>query len=480
MAITFNNTVYQAGFVGTDDGAPSASFQIDDASRNPITVNGTVNTVGDPIRVTGILPGATTSSTTTFYATQFDNPSMIQFTDTQTGANSSSTRLVLSNSQVFGSGAANRTRFTSDGDTSLNSYAAPVCFATGTLIRTSRGEVAVENLSVGDLAITSSGASRLIRWIGSRTINCGRYAQPSDVMPVRIRAGAFGANKPVRDLVVSPGHSICLDVLGEVLIPASALVNGATIVQEDVDNVTYWHVELDSHDLLIAEGQAAESYLDMGNRGFFAHSTSSGTVADLAAKPDVDAAARTHANFCRPFHDSGAIVTFARERIEALATAQGWHLSVIDPWAGVHLVADGLQIKPEVSGSVARFVAPAGARDIWLCSPTLAPSKIGMSADSRRLGLRCSELRLGDSWDARIVALDDPLLCVGFHEVENDGSSLRRWTVDQARLPAALWSNDERTVVLRLDPVTAALPRWVMPATTASDTSLNEQHSHAA
>ncbi|MCJ2079642.1 Hint domain-containing protein [Methylobacterium sp. E-016] len=480
MAVTFNNTVYQAGFAGTDDGAPSASFQIDDASRNPLTVNGTVNAAGDPITVTGILPGATTSSTTTFYATQFDNPSMIQFTDTQSGANSSSTRLVLSNSQVFGTGAANRTRFTSDGDTSLNSYSAPVCFAAGTLIRTSRGNVAVEDLSVGDLAITSSGASRPIRWIGSRTINCGRYSQPSDVMPVRIRAGAFGVNKPVRDLVVSPGHSICLDVLGEVLIPASVLVNGSTIVQEDVDSVTYWHIELDSHDLLIAEGQAAESYLDMGNRDFFAHSTSSGAVTDLAAKPDVDAAVRTHTNFCRPFHDGGAIVTFARERIEALATAQGWHLSVADPWAGVHLVADGVRIRPEVSGSAARFVAPAGARDIWLCAPTSTPSKVGMSADSRRLGLRCSELRLGDSWDARVVALNDPLLCVGFHEVENDGSSLRRWTADQARLPAALWSNDERIVVLRLDPVTAALPRWVMSATTASDTLQDEQHSHAA
>ncbi|TXM64598.1 Hint domain-containing protein [Methylobacterium sp. WL120] len=480
MATTFNNTVYQAGFAGTDDGAPSASFQIDDASRNPLTVNGTVAQAGDPITVTGILPGATTSSTTTFYATQFDNPSMIQFTDTQSGANGSSTRLVLSNSQVFGSGTGNRTRFTSDGDTSLNSYAAPVCFATGTLIRTSLGDVAVEDLSVGDLAITSSGASRPIRWIGSRTINCERYSQPSDVMPVRIRAGAFGTNKPVRDLVVSPGHSICLDVLGEVLIPASVLVNGSTIVQEDVDSVTYWHVELDSHDLLIAEGQAAESYLEMGNRGFFARSTDDATVTDLAAKPDGDAGTRTHADFCRPFHDSGALVAFARQRIEARAVKQGWQLAGTDAWADVYLVADGVRIKPEVSGLVARFVAPAGSQDIWLHSPTSTPSKLGMGADIRRLGLRLSELRLDDSWDAREVALDDPLLCVGFHAVESDGTTIRRWTADKARLPAALWSDDYRTLVIRLDPVNAALPRWVMSADIAGDALLVEQNRSAA
>ena len=45
-----------------------------------------------------------------------------------------------------------------------------------------------------------------------------------------------------------------------------ALVNGTTITQVEVDEVTYWHVELDSHDVILAEGPPAESYLEMGNR----------------------------------------------------------------------------------------------------------------------------------------------------------------------------------------------------------------------
>ena len=54
-----------------------------------------------------------------------------------------------------------------------------------------------------------------------------------------------------------------------VLVPAGALVDGRGIVQLEVERVTYWHVELDGHDILLAENLPAESYLAMGNRGFF-------------------------------------------------------------------------------------------------------------------------------------------------------------------------------------------------------------------
>ena len=474
MAVTFNNTVYQAGFAGTDDGAPSATFQIDDASRNPLTVNGTVSQPDDPITVTGILPGDTTSSTTTFYATQFDNSSMIQFSDAPGAAGS--TRLILSNSQVFGTGSPNRTRFTSDGDTSLNSYAAPVCFTTGTLIRTSHGDVAIEHLKVGDLVETAAGEHRPIRWIGSRLTDTRRHPDPAAVMPVRIRAGALGNNRPARDLVVSTGHSICFDVLGEVLIPASALINGSTIVQEDVDSVTYWHVELDSHDILIAEGQPTESYLNMANRNFFAN----GSVIDIKALPDADVAARTHADFCRPFHAEGPVVAFVRERIQARAAAQGWHLCGSKPWAGVHLIADGMRVEPEICGLAARFQPPAGARDLWLVSPVDSPRGIGMNTDARQLGLHLVEIRVSDRWDVPLVALNDPLLCVGFHAVEGEADTLLRWTTARAKLPAALWSGDERTLMLRLDQGMPTLPHWVGPEQAEAVASLSDQGRYAA
>ena len=141
---------------------------------------------------------------------------------------------------------------------------------------------------------------------------------------MRVAAHAFGAGRPARDLLVSPGHALCLDLLGEVLVPAATLVNGTTITREDVDSVTYWHVELDSHDVLLAENTGAESYLDVGNRAFFAQ----GAVVDFDATPDLmpDAApdAGGRADFCRPLHGDGPLLDVARAQLRHRAAALGW------------------------------------------------------------------------------------------------------------------------------------------------------------
>ena len=194
--------------------------------------------------------------------------------------------------------------------------AAPVCFVSGTRIATTRGEVAVEDLAVGDVAVTVSGAQRSIAWLGHRTIDCRRHKDRAAVLPVRIAAHALGANRPARDLVVSPCHAICVDVAGEVLIPAIALVDGVGIVQLDVARVTYWHVELEGgHDILLAENLPAESYLEMGNRGFFAEAE----AVALHARPDAPVA--THDDFCRPFVDGGPLLDAVRARLSGRSRA---------------------------------------------------------------------------------------------------------------------------------------------------------------
>ena len=84
------------------------------------------------------------------------------------------------------------------------------------------------------------------------------------VAPIRIQRDAFADGMPHRDLVVSPDHAIFVD--GK-LICARQLVNGTTIRQElDWTAVDYYHVELDQHAILLAEGLPAESYLDTGNQ----------------------------------------------------------------------------------------------------------------------------------------------------------------------------------------------------------------------
>ena len=342
------------------------------------------------------------------------------------------------------------------------------CYASGTLIRTVRGDVAVESLAVGDLAVTASGAQRPVRWVGHRRTDCRSHPRPDAVMPVRIAANALGAERPRRDLFVSPAHAICVDLLGEVLIPAGSLVNGTTITQVEVDEVTYWHVELDSHDILLAENLPAESYLEMGNRSFFQESA----ITSLDANPDGvmtegdDTSARTPADFCRPFHSEGPIVDVVRSQLRARNIAAGWVLETNDRLVGLHLVVDGERIDPVARGLVARFAVPAGARDMWLASTTSQPCEIGDSDDRRRLGVCVNGLTIDDGFTAPgEIDLADPLLCTGFYDF--DGGSWR-WTAGRAHLPAALWADRPDGFFLRVELAGPALARWVAPVEVSS------------
>jgi hypothetical protein len=97
-------------------------------------------------------------------------------------------------------------------------------------------------------------------WVGLRQVDCARHPKPKQVWPVRIAAGAFGPGRPHSDLFLSPDHAVYVE---EVLIPVRCLINGSTIAQMPVDIVTYRHIELSEHGVLLAEGLPAESFLDM-------------------------------------------------------------------------------------------------------------------------------------------------------------------------------------------------------------------------
>lgn len=141
------------------------------------------------------------------------------------------------------------------------------CFAAGTRILTNAGEIAVEDLAIGDRVVTRSGASRPIKWIGRRSYS-GRFALgQKHILPICIKAGALADDVPRRDLWLSPQHALYLE---GVLIEAKDLVNGVSIVQaEHIDSIKYFHIELDSHDVLIVEGALAESFIDDDSRGMF-------------------------------------------------------------------------------------------------------------------------------------------------------------------------------------------------------------------
>ncbi len=152
----------------------------------------------------------------------------------------------------------------SSGNGTLYSYT-PACYASGTHILTASGPVAVEHLAVGMRLPTASGRLARIAWLGHRTVEPARHPRPHDMNPIRVRAHAFG-HAPARDLLLSPDHAVLVE---GVLIPIRHLANGSSIAQEPRASITYWHVELDRHDAILAEGLACESYLETGNRNAF-------------------------------------------------------------------------------------------------------------------------------------------------------------------------------------------------------------------
>jgi hypothetical protein len=139
------------------------------------------------------------------------------------------------------------------------------CFAGGTRIRTEQGDVLVECLQIGDKVATQYG-SLPVKWIGHRRIECCVHSDAQKVMPVRVSAQAFGVGLPSRTLHLSPDHAISME---DVLIPVKHLINGTTIRQIEVERVTYYHVELEQHAIIFAEGLPCESYLDTGDRASF-------------------------------------------------------------------------------------------------------------------------------------------------------------------------------------------------------------------
>jgi hypothetical protein len=160
----------------------------------------------------------------------------------------------------------------------INSLA---CFAAGTRIATERGWTKVEQLRVGDAVRTNNGRLDPIVWLGLRTVDCARHPRPETVWPVRVSAGAFGENVPCRDLYLSPDHAVFVNA---VLIPVRLLLNNSSITQVRRHSVTYYHVELPDHAVILAEGLPAESYLDTGDRTNFNGGETIRMYPDFAAR----------------------------------------------------------------------------------------------------------------------------------------------------------------------------------------------------
>jgi hypothetical protein len=239
--------------------------------------------------------------------------------------------------------------------------------------------------------------------------------------PVTVLKGALADNVPHRDLRITKAHALFLD---GVLIPVEFLVNHRSIRWDDhAQEVLLYHVELESHDVLLANGAPAESYRDDGNRWLFQNAN---TGWDRPPQPP-----------CAPVLTGGPVVdALWRHLLHRTGGRPGW---VLTDEPDLHLVADGRRIDPsDRYGAAYRFHLAGPVRSVRLCSRAAAPQELGTLRDPRQLGVAVARVTAWQGDRSRVAAAGDPRFQDGFHppEAGSDG----QWTNGDARLPETLFA----------------------------------------
>ena len=183
------------------------------------------------------------------------------------------------------------------------------CYAKGTAIRTVDGEVSVEKLQIGDLVRTVSGDLKPVLWIGYRSYSSRFAGINPNVMPITFKRGSLGKGLPVCDLTVSPKHALLID---GVLVQAESLVNERTIFRSTLRGVIeYYHIELEDHDVIYAEGAPSETFIDDSSRSMFHN------VDDYYRRyPDRNT---KDVYYCAPRLEEGSVLESIRQNLQSTA-----------------------------------------------------------------------------------------------------------------------------------------------------------------
>ncbi len=302
-----------------------------------------------------------------------------------------------------------------------------------------RESLCLNLLQSGDTEITLVDGAQVpqtVKWVGRRDLDLVRHPNADAIAPVRIMQGALGDNLPHRDMILSPDHCLFID---GALFPAKLLVNDMTIVRElAMKSVSYFHVELDHHAILVAEGVPAESYLDTGNRAFFSNA---GLATILHPELNINENLRCwETDACAPLTVKPELVKPVWQRFVDRALALGHTAPIHETTedAGIHLMVDGKMVRPlTTKGKTVSFMLPAKAKSVRLMSRSTRPSALTPWLDDpRNLGIAVRSVTLRDQSGEAVMSADHPALQSGWYAAEQaEDGALWRWTAGDAVLP---------------------------------------------
>jgi hypothetical protein len=259
------------------------------------------------------------------------------------------------------------------------------------------------------------------------------------VTPVMVCKGALADNVPHADPRVTKGHCFFID---GALIPVEFLVNHRSIRWDDrAQEVSIYHIELASHDILIANSAPAESYRDDGNRWLFQNANTTWNLTPRAP--------------CAPVLTGGILVDrIWRRLLDRSGPRPG---QVLTDEVDLHLLVDGQRLDHILrDGSSYTFCLPESApRDIvHIMSRAAARDVLGLAHNPRVLGVALRNVTVFAGSRHRIIEAADERLVDGFHGHEPELEI--RWTDGDASLPAALFDGFDGRIdlVLRLEGTT--------------------------
>lgn len=273
------------------------------------------------------------------------------------------------------------------------------CFLAGSMIRTSEGDVAVEDIQIGDEVIAfdwrnNADTPRPVVWVGKAHVNV-RHGLPDDEAgwPVRILKDAIDDGVPYKDMLITSEH--CL-FFKDRFVPVRMLVNGVSIFYDkSITSYDYYHVETEHHSVITADGMLTESYLDTGNRSSFRQEGRIATLRGAVKSWEEDAGAPlgVERSFVEPLFRA---IEWREDQVSKEEQAPAAPELTSDP--DLHLVTEtGAVVRPmRKTVNQYSFMLPPDTQFVRIVSRASRPSDvIGPFVDDRRyMGVAVADVHL--------------------------------------------------------------------------------------